>query len=275
MTTSSEPALDLLAVGAHPDDAELFCGGALALAVRRGLRVGILDLTRGECGTRGSAEIRDEEKSRATQILGLAERVTLDLGDGRFENSHENRRAVVEQLRTLRPRVVVTHRGFDRHPDHGRAHELVRDACFMANVGGFDAPGARHRIEELVYFIGHEAPRMPDPDWIVDVTETYETKLEAVRAYSTQFHVGESDGGARDDKSRDADSEADCDARGASGTDAGETYISSEAFWKFTEANSRRWGHLIGADHGEAFVFARPAHAAHSFVRLFDAGDKK
>lgn len=240
----SDAPLDLLAVGAHPDDVELFAGGTLALLAARGRRVGILALTRGECGTRGTPETREQESEKAAKILNVSCRETLDLGDGRLENSHENRIEVVGALRRLAPIVVLTHSAEERHPDHGRAHRLVRDACFLANVGGFEAEGERHQVAELAYFFGHEAGAMPRPDWIVDITETYEARLRAVQAYSTQFH-------APDDR-----------------TEGPSTYISSSDFAEVTEARARHWGHVIGARYGEPFTLHRPAHAGHAFVSM-------
>lgn len=245
---SPEP-IDLLAIGAHPDDAELLAGGTLALLAKRGKRVGILDLTRGECGTRGTPESRAAESLAANRILGIAERVTLDLGDSRLENSNPNRQQVVNVLRRLRPSVVVTHFGFDRHPDHARAHELVRDACFLANVGGYPADGERHQVGALAFFFPLVGVDPRTPDWVVDISETFETKLKALKAYRTQFYPGDT-------------------ANKSAMEDEPQTYLASKDFWEMIDAHSRRWGQLIGARYGEAFLFQQPAHAEHAFVRL-------
>ncbi len=246
----STSPLDLLAIGAHPDDVELFAGGTLALLNQKGYRVGILHMTRGECGTRGTPETRMMESQAAAQILGAKKTITLDLGDGRLENSQANRQIVVGVIRKLKPRVVMTHYHETRHPDHHRAHELVRDACFLANVGGFDPATLRHKVSEVVYYLGHEGRTPVAADWIVDVSETYETKIRALRAYETQFHApGKTDSGPQ-------------------------TYLSSPEFWESQENWSRRWGHLIGARHGEPFIFQHPPHANHALVKMLADGAK-
>ena len=244
---SDSQTLDLLAIGAHPDDAELLCGGTLALLARRGFSVALADLTRGECGTRGTAETRGREAADAARILGVRERVQLDLGDGRLESSDANRRALAGLIRKLRPRVVLAHHPEGRHPDHFAARDLARDACFLANVGGYAAEGARHEVEEIAYFIGFEWRETSRADWIADVGPAHETKLAALRAYPTQFY-----------------------SPGAAAA-APPTLLASEQFWKQIDARSRYWGGLIGAEHGEAFVFARPPHAGHALVKMFSA----
>lgn len=245
--------LDFLAIGAHPDDVELFCGATLAALARRGWRTGILHLTRGECGTRGTAETRAQESEAAAKILGVAVARTLDLGDGRLASSHESRLAVVAALRELRPRVVATHDAGDRrHPDHRAAHELVRDAVFLANVGGYPAAGERHKAEELVFFLGHEGKEPPRPDWIVDATETTEAKLAALRCYGTQFHLP-------------GDGAAGADSPPPEGP---ATFLTSTEFRDLQENRARRWGLAIGTRHGEAFQFLSHAHPGHAFVRM-------
>lgn len=233
--------LDLLAVGAHPDDIELLMGGTMALLAKKGRRLGILDLTRGENGTRGNPETRREESQKAKEVLGVQERITLDMGDGRLENSHENRVQLVNAIRLLRPKVVATHYDRNRHPDHARANELVRDCCFLANVGGYEAEGERHNVDEIVYFLGYHKVNA-EPDWVVDVSEVYEQKVEGLKAYASQFYSAEAKGP--------------------------KTYLSSPEFWEMIEMNAKRWGHLIHAKYGEAFMFESLAHLNHGFVRL-------
>jgi len=258
------PPLDCLAIGAHPDDAELLAGGTLALALRHGRRVGILDLTRGEAGTRGTPRTRAREAAAAAAALGLTVRQTLDLGDGRLDSSEARRRALVAALRRLRPRLVITHWPDERNPDHKAAHELVRDAVFLANVGGYAAPEKtplpRWHIEAVAFGLGY--PRQPDPraDWVVDVSETFQTKLAALRCYATQFLVPED---------LPAAEAAEGGNRAASQADPAQaTYMASAAFWDRVQTRSRTWGHLIGAAHGEPFILDRPAHAGHPLVRL-------
>lgn len=245
----SQP-LDCLAIGAHPDDAEISAGGTLALMARLGRRVGILTLTRGESGTRGTPELRAGEARDAAAILGTVYQGMLDLGDGDISNTQENRRAVVEAIRRLRPCVILTNGPDDRHPDHRRAQELVRDAVFLANVGGFHAEGDRWLTMAVCFFYQHQYFPEGRVDWIVDVTETHETKMAALRAHGSQFF------GSPDDEDP-----------------AKATYIASPAFWEYLRDRSHTWGHRIGARHGEPFLFDRPAHAMHPFVRLVTPGE--
>lgn len=179
-------ALDVLAAMAHPDDAELLCGGALAKSAARGERVGILDLTRGESGSWGSADVRARESERAAEILGLSVRRNAGLPDAALENTLQARLTVAGLLRELRPRVVVTHWTRGRHPDHTAAAALVRDACFLAGLKNLDAPGEPWRPFKLVHATAYreDAPR---PSFVVDVTEWMERKLEALAAYGSQF----------------------------------------------------------------------------------------
>ena len=234
--------LDCLAVGAHPDDAEIFAGGTLALAVAHGRRVGILDLTRGESASRGTADDREREAKEASRILGITTRVTLDLGDADLANTQERRRAIAEQIRRLRPRLVLTHHGADRHPDHRRAHELVSDAVFLAHVGGFEAEGERWQVKAKAYFLGNQWQPEDRVDWVVDIGETFETKMQSLRAYETQFLTDEENGPL--------------------------TYIGSEGYWDFMERRARVWGHRIGATHAEPFVLDRPPHLNHPLIDL-------
>lgn len=241
--------LDCLAIGAHADDVELFAGGTVALACRLGRRVGIVDLTRGEMATRGTPEGRAEEARSAAAILGIQVRETLDLGDGELANHNPNRRQLVEVIRRLRPRLILTHWREDRHPDHRRAHELARDAAFFSYVGEFPAAGERWEVEALAYFLGNTLEPEPRVDWVVDIGAAIETKRAATEAYKTQF-FGDAD-------------EAD---------DRKATYISSRDFWEYFDRRSRLWGHLIDADHGEPFMLDRPAHAGHPLVELVGVG---
>ncbi len=178
--------LDVLAVFAHPDDAELLCGGSLIVSADRGERVGVLDLTRGELGSRGTPEIREAEAERAAEVMGLATRRNAGLPDGHLQNDLASRRTVAGLLRDLRPRIVVTHWREGRHPDHRIAAELVRDACFLAGLRNFDAPGAHHRPFKLVYATAFREDA-PPPTFVIDVTRAFDRKLEALACYESQF----------------------------------------------------------------------------------------
>jgi len=183
---SNLEALDLLAVMAHPDDAELLCGGALIRAAEAGRRVGILDLTAGEMGSSGTVEIRAREAARAAEVMGLADRRCAGLPDSKLENDHGARRVVAGQLRALRPRVVVTHWKVGRHRDHRIACELVRDACYLSRLRRLEVEGRPFRPRKVVYATAYREDADP-PDLVVDVTEETEVKLEALSSYTSQF----------------------------------------------------------------------------------------
>ncbi len=178
--------LDVLAVMAHPDDAELLCGGALLKSADAGERTGIVDLTRGEMGSRGSAQIRAAEAAKAAGILGLAERRNAGLPDSALENTLDAKRRVATLIRELRPRVVVTHWREGRHPDHRVAAELVWDACFLAGLRNFDAGGEPHRPTKFVHATAYREDADP-PTFVVDVTEQVDRKVAAIMAYASQF----------------------------------------------------------------------------------------
>lgn len=178
--------LDILAVMAHPDDAELVCGGALSKSARAGLRVGILDLTAGEMGSSGTPEQRVAEAAEAARRLGVAERRCAGLPDSAIENDNESRHVVAEHLRALRPAVVVTHWKVGRHRDHRVASELVRDACFLSGLRKLDVPGEPFRPRKVVYASAYRED-VGRPDFVVDVTDDVERKFHALAAYASQF----------------------------------------------------------------------------------------
>ena len=224
--------MEMLAFGAHPDDCELFAGGTLARLSRAGRCVGIVDLTRGEMASRGSPEERAEEMREASKVLGIASRKTLDLGDTRLEVSRDNCLQIVRILRTERPGVVLTHYLRDRHPDHERAYRLVREACFLSDVAGVDTGQERHGVAALYCFPGNMTRMDVTPSFVVDVSDVFEQKLEAIRAYRSQFHNPDYSGEP--------------------------TYISSEAYFDLIRARARVYGDLIGVTFGEAFWSERP-----------------
>ena len=184
--TLREP-LDVLAVMAHPDDAELLCGGTLIKSTGQAHRVGVIDLTAGEMGSSGSATIRGKEADHAAEIMGLVERRCLGLPDSDLENNRKSRHLLVEHLRTLRPRTVITHWPVGRHPDHRIAAELVRDACFLSALKKLDIEGEPFRPIKLVYATAFREDASP-PDFVEDITEHEDRKLEAISAYSSQFY---------------------------------------------------------------------------------------
>jgi len=180
------PALDILALAAHRDDVEQTCGGTLLKMAQRGYRTGILDLTQGEMGTRGSAEDRAREAAEAAKILCTSWRQGLDIPDGRVENTWENRLKVARVLREQRPRVVILPYWKGRHPDHYTASVLGYEACFLAGLAKLEVEGATnpHRPFKIIYATLYYDVR---PTFVVDITEQFETRLESLMAYRTQF----------------------------------------------------------------------------------------
>ena len=179
-------ALDVLAIVAHPDDAELICGGALLLSHDRGERTGVLDLTRGEMGSRGSPEIRAAEAQDAARILGLNVRRNAGLPDAGIQNTPETRRLLVDHLRDLRPRLVITHWTNGRHPDHRVTAELVYDACFLSGLRNFPATGEPFRPFKVLHALSFREEAVK-PTFVLDISRQMNRKLDAVAAYGSQF----------------------------------------------------------------------------------------
>lgn len=218
-------SLHILSVAAHPDDAELTCGGTLARAAERGYRVGVLDLTRGEMATRGTPEIRAKEAAAASKVLGLAVRANAGLPDAHLENSHEMRRTVVTHLRELRPRVVILpfHRG--RHPDHRTACELARDACFLAGLGQYDG-GPAARPHKILYALAYREDPVK-PTFVVPLSKgQFDKKIESIRCYASQFEGADQ---------------------------AGEIFPAGQPLLERVETLTRHYGSLIREAYGEPF----------------------
>ena len=222
--------IDVLAIGTHPDDLELSCGATLAKLVHQGHSVACADLTQGELGTRGTKEIRAREAQKAADILGIKERRNLQIPDGNVEKNQTNVKKVIALIRELMPRVLLIPHSFDRHPDHIQTHHVCREAWFYSGLAkiptqheGEDQPP--HRPDIWFEFMQwHEFT----PSFIVDVTETWETKMSAVRAYESQFH---------NPKSREP-----------------ETKLSNPGFLELVETRGRSYGEKIGTRYGEPFL---------------------
>ncbi|HEX8691666.1 MAG TPA: bacillithiol biosynthesis deacetylase BshB1 [Longimicrobium sp.] len=180
------PPVDLLCIAAHRDDAELLVGGTLAKTAAQGYRVGILDLTMGERGTEGSAELRGQEADAAAKVLGVAARRNAGLPDAGLVNTPETRALVAGLVRAFRPRVVILPYSAGRHPDHRVASQLAYDACFLAGIGKFPAPGPAHRPHKLLYALTYREDPVK-PSFVVDISDFIEVKMEAVRCYASQF----------------------------------------------------------------------------------------
>ena len=224
--TPADAPLDVLAIGPHRDDVELTCGGTLIRSAAQGHRTGVLDLTQGEMGTRGSAELRAAEAEAAARVLGLGVRDNLPRPDSGIQNTPETRAALVQVLRRLRPAIVIAPSPVGRHPDHRVASELVRDACFLAGIVKF-APGLpAHRPRKVLYAVAYRED-VAKPTFVVDVSTEFERKLEAVRCYGSQF-----DGAIQ----------------------AGEVMPNGEPLYDIVRHQAAHYGSLIRCRYGEPFV---------------------
>jgi len=221
--------LDILAFGVHPDDVELGCSGTLLAAIAEGKKVGIIDLTRGELGTRGNAEIRNKEAANAAEILGVSARENLDMADGFFENSEENKRKVVAAIRKYQPEIILANAFEDRHPDHGRSAKLVADAAFLSGLRKVEtyADGKLQPVWKPSYVFHYIQDRYIEPDFVVDISAHLEKKMEAVQAYGTQFFNPD--------------------------LNEPQTYISSSSFLDGIKARALMFGKRIGVDFAEGF----------------------
>ena len=233
--------VDVLAFGPHPDDVELTMGGTLLKLQSLGYRTGIIDLTSGEMGTRGSRERRAEEARQAAEILNVSVRRNLDLGDGRLALDASSKRAVVEAIREHKPRLVFTNFPENNHPDHTCSGPLVAESAYLAGLEKYEASGRPHRPHRVLYYL---VPHKAAPSFIIDITEFHGGKMRAVRAYVSQLH---------NDK---AESEP-------------ATFISQPGFLRRVEAIDAYYGALIDVDYGEAF-YLREAMKIEDPVAIFD-----
>jgi bacillithiol biosynthesis deacetylase BshB1 len=226
--------VDILAFGAHPDDIELGCGGTLAKHVALGHTVGLVDLTRGEMGSRGSVLERDAEAVKAAQILGASFRTNLDMPDGRLVNDLERQQRILELVRLHRPRIVLCNAPRDRHPDHGVASAMVVEACFRAGLhkwasvddeGRAQVPYRPEHVYHYIQFYDLQA------DFTVDVSAYVDAKMDALAAHASQFYRADSA--------------------------EPETVISSKWFWDSLTARTAEWGRVMGVAHAEGFMAPR------------------
>jgi bacillithiol biosynthesis deacetylase BshB1 len=223
--------LDILAIGAHPDDIELGCSGTLISEVKKGKKAGIVDLTEGELGTRGTVKDRYEEAAEAARIMGISVRENLKMRDGFFVNDESHQMQLIRVLRKYQPEVVIGNILEDRHPDHGRAGSLIYDACFLSGLRQIEtnnedgSPQEKWRPKMLLHYI---QDRFYEPNIIIDVSDVWQQRMEAVKAYKTQFH--------------------------STGSNEPQTYISSPEFLQALEARARLLGKRIGVMYGEGFL---------------------
>lgn len=230
--------VDILAIGVHPDDVELSCSGTLLRHIDQGKTVGLLDLTRGELGTRGTAEIRDQEAADAAQLLGAAFRENLEMKDGFFAHNPDNIKKIITAIRTHQPEIILCNAVDDRHPDHGRAAKLTADACFYSGLikiptfGTDGKPHERWRPKAIYHYIQDYNLR---PDFVVDISDYMGQKLDLVKAFRSQFYVPEAAEYAQELSSP----------------------ISSKSFMDFLKAKASTYGRPAGFDFGEGFLVAR------------------
>ena len=178
--------LDILAVSPHPDDVELCCGGLIAKMIKKGYKVGIVDLTRGEMGTEGTAEIRLQEAKEAAEALGAEVRENLDLGDCRLVGSFDEGRRLAEVIRKYKPSILMAPYGDDNHPDHAASRELCKKAALFSRLRRIETENEVHRVRSIIYYMLHKEF---EPTFIVDVTDSYEKKTKAIRAYKSQIRL--------------------------------------------------------------------------------------
>ena len=217
--------VDLLAIAAHRDDVELTCGGTLAKAVQAGHRVGILDLTQGETGTRGDAGTRAAEAERAARALGVRLRLNAELPDAHLQNDEPSRVRVVELVRATRPRVVILPFPIGRHPDHRIASELGRDACYLAGLAKYGGAGDPHRPLKVLYALAYREDPVK-PTFVVDISATFDVKMQAIRCYASQFDGAKA---------------------------AGEIYPTGQDLYELIRVQSAHYGSLIRRPYGEPF----------------------
>lgn len=222
--------LDILAIAAHPDDVELSCAGTLMMEKKAGKKIGIVDLTRGELGTRGTEATRAAEAADALAIMGLDVRENLGIPDGFFQNTQSYQLQVIEAIRHYQPSIVLTNAPSDRHPDHGRAAELVRDAAWLSGLRKIETirNGRLQQAWRPTYVFNFIQDRYLKPHFVMDITPVMEQKIAAIRAYKTQFDT------IPDDEPQ--------------------TYISSPNFLQSIIDRSRQLGKLIGVDFAEGFI---------------------
>ena len=225
--------LDILAIAAHPDDVELGCSGVLLMEKMRGKKTGVIDLTRGELGTRGNAELRALEAANAAKILRLDVRENLGMADGFFKNDEAHQRHLIRAIRKYKPEIVLASSKNDRHPDHGRAGDLIEEACFLSGLKKIESVDNDGTVQEnwrpkyIFHFI---QDRYYTPSFVYDITAVFDKKLESIKAYSSQFYSTEYK------------------------EDEPQTYISTPAFLGSIIGRHQMFGKMIGVEYAEGFI---------------------
>lgn len=224
--------LDILAIGVHPDDVELGCSGTLINEIKRGKKVGILDLTQGELGTRGTMETRYQEAANAAMTIGVQVRENLKMRDGFFKNDEEHQLQLITAIRKYQPDIVIGNVLHDRHPDHGRAGHLIADACFLSGLIKIETKDKGEKQDKWrpAYVLHYIQDWYHEPDLLIDITDVFEQRMKSIEAYSTQFHSSGAD------------------------TDGPQTYISTPDFLESVIARARMLGKRIGVKYAEGFI---------------------
>lgn len=222
--------LDVLAFGVHPDDVELSCSGTLLVEKKLGRKTGIVDLTEGELGTRGTVETRYAEAALASGILEVDVRENLRLADGFFKNEEKEQRELIRVIRKYKPEMILCNAPEDRHPDHGRSARLVNDASFLSGLMKIETTdnGIKQEPWRPAYVLHYIQDRFLKPDFVVDITAVFEKKLESIKAYGTQFHNPEAGGP--------------------------QTYISAPGFLESVVYRHKMFGKMIGVEYAEGFI---------------------
>jgi len=239
--------LDAVAFGAHPDDIELFCGGTLIKLSSQGRKIGVISLTRGELGTRGSPEIRSQEFQEAATLLKLSAHKILDIPDGDVAVNGENKLKIIREIRTYQPTVVFAPYWKDRHPDHENTSNLVREAAFLSGLKKIETDQQAHRPYKVIYYPCWFEFK---PSFVVDITECHDQKIKAIQAYRSQFD--------HPDKSQFGDEE---------------TLVSRPEFLERITTRDRYYGSSIGTTFGESFLVREPLRLDDP-IGLFDAGSE-
>ncbi|MBM3439497.1 MAG: bacillithiol biosynthesis deacetylase BshB1 [Bacteroidetes bacterium] len=240
--------LDILAFGVHPDDVELSCAGTLMVEIARGKKVGVIDLTQGELGTRGTAATRKAEAAAAAEIMGVHVRENLAMRDGFFANDEAHQLQVIQKIRQYQPEIVLANALEDRHPDHGRSSKLVSDAAFLAGLRKIETKHENVLQEAWrpKYVFHYIQDRYIKPDFVVDISSVFDKKVAAIKAYGTQFHNPDA---------QDAEPQ---------------TYISAPGYLDTVLYRHRMLGKSIGVDYAEGFLSPKMigVHHLDAFVKI-------
>jgi N-acetylglucosamine malate deacetylase 1 len=225
--------LDILAIGVHPDDVELGCSGTLINEIKKGKKAGIVDLTQGELGTRGTIDTRYQEAANAAMIMGVEVRENLKMRDGFFRSDEEHQLKLIQAIRKYQPSIVFGNILHDRHPDHGRAGKMIADCCFLsglAKIETLDEMGNQQERWRPAYTLHYVQDWHHEPDLVIDISDVFEQRMKAIQSYTTQFYTGDSS------------------------QEGPQTYISSPEFLETVIARARMFGKRIGVRYAEGFT---------------------